>query len=275
MLLSDSVADAPLKHLHLVDSHCHLDQLDLTPYDGDIDAAIEAAREAGVGRILAMSTQPGDVAELTALARRHPIVEVAVGAHPLHPLEHEPSLEDMQALVERYEPAAIGEIGLDFIDDVPKVPKAVQLERFATMLKLSSDTELPVSVHTRGARHETLELITRHSRPEVGGVLHCFTDELSFAREAVELGFYISMSGIVTFKNAANVRELAKAIPLDRLLIETDSPWLAPVPMRGKPNEPKNVGRVAETIAEVRGISVEEVVMQTSANFYRLFSRIR
>ncbi|WP_051464818.1 TatD family hydrolase [Carnimonas nigrificans] len=275
MLLSDSVADAPLKQLHLVDSHCHLDQLDLTPYDGDIDAAINAAREAGVGRILAMSTQPSDVAELTALSRRHSIVEVALGAHPLHVIEQAPQFEEMLELVERYEPAAIGEIGLDFMDDAPVVPKAVQLERFTTMLKLSSETELPVSVHTRSARKETLELIARYSRPEVGGVLHCFTDELSFAREAVGLGFYISMSGIVTFKSAANVRELAKAIPLDRLLIETDSPWLAPVPYRGKPNEPKHVGRVADTIAEVRGISVEEVIMQTSANFYRLFSRIR
>lgn len=275
MLDADKLADSPLKHPHFVDSHCHLDHLELEGREGGLDGVIQDAREAGVGRILAMATQLDDVPALMQMARQYDIVEVAAGLHPLHAVAQEPSLDDIREAIERYEPAAVGEIGLDFIDDHPAVPVATQLERFSNLLRAASEAELPVSVHTRGAREQTLELIRKHSRRDVGGVLHCFTDELDFAREAIELGFYISMSGIVTFKSAENVRELARQIPLDRLLIETDSPWLAPVPYRGKPNEPQHVVRVADTIASVRGISRDEVRMQTSANFYRLFTRIR
>lgn len=260
---------------HFVDSHCHLDHLDMSGVEGGLASVIESAKAQGVGRILAMATQLDDLPTLVEMARSYDIVEIAAGNHPLKALPYEPELDEILEVIERFDPVAIGEIGLDFLDEKPAVPVDIQLKRFENFLKASSETGLPVSVHTRGAREATLDAIKQYSRPEVGGVLHCFTDELDFAREAIRLGFYISMSGIVTFKNARNVHELARQIPLDRLLIETDSPWLAPVPYRGKANFPGYVGKVAEAIADIRGISLDEVQLQTTANFYRLFSNIR
>ncbi|WP_223302639.1 TatD family hydrolase [Halotalea alkalilenta] len=275
MTRSFTASAAPMAQPHFVDSHCHLDRLDLARYQGSLDAAIDAAVEAGVGRILAMATDLDDLPGLVEIARRHRCVEIAAGVHPLKALEQEPSLDEIRACIERFAPVAVGEIGLDFADTEAAVPFETQRLRFRNHLIAATEAELPVSVHTRAAGEETLALIRAHASPDVGGVLHCFTDDIGIAREAIRLGFYVSLSGIVTFHRAENVRELARRLPLDRLLIETDSPWLAPVPHRGSPNEPRHVVEVAKTIAEVRGISLDEVRMQTSANFYQLFSRVR
>ncbi|MBS9402138.1 TatD family hydrolase [Halomonas sp. TRM85114] len=267
-----------------VDSHCHLDRLDPRTHDGDLGVALNAARERDVRQFLAIAVNLDDVPALAAISRAHKDVVIAAGMHPMQSAAEEPDVETIKEVAERFDVVAIGETGLDYhyaVDtdsaqsegtEVSEMPsRRLQFERFRRHLIAANELELPVIVHTREAREDTLALIREHTDPNVGGVLHCFTEDLDMAREAVRHGFFISLSGIVTFRNAESVRDLARRIPLDRLLIETDSPYLAPVPHRGKPNEPAWVVEVAECIAKVRGISVEEVAMQTTANFYRLF----
>ncbi|OHV11811.1 TatD family hydrolase [Kushneria phosphatilytica] len=276
--MSAEISETLSSEIGLVDSHCHLDRLIIGEHETreqHLDEVLCMARRQGVRRCLAMATDWSGLPWLVSMARRHEEIVYAGGVHPLVAADREMTLEEIEAAIERFDPVAIGEIGLDFLpaEDTgqPRVDRDRQLERFATHLQAARRAELPVSIHTRGARETTLEMIARYSDPEVGGVLHCFTEDLDMARQAIGLGFYISLSGIVTFARAESVRELARYIPLDRLLIETDSPWLAPVPHRGQPNQPGHVIEVARTIAEVRGISLDEVAMQTTSNFYRLF----
>lgn len=258
-----------------VDSHCHLDRLDPATHGGDLSATLDAARARGVKQFLAIGVTLDEVPGVAAIAREHDDVVISAGIHPLHRVDEEPDVEAIKAVADRYGAVAIGECGLDYhyLQKAPEtVPsREVQRERFRRQLIAARELQLPVIIHTREARDETLALIREHTDPAIGGVLHCFTEDLEMAREAVRHGFYISLSGIVTFHSAKALREVARQVPLDRLLIETDSPYLAPVPHRGKPNEPGWVVEVAECIAAERGISVEEVAMQTTANFYRLF----
>ncbi|MEA2118418.1 TatD family hydrolase [Halovibrio sp. HP20-50] len=253
-----------------VDSHCHLDRLSDQTHGGDIAATLAAARAAHVSQFLAVAVTLEDMPQLAAIARAHQDVVISAGLHPLHTPVSEPSVADITDAAEQYGAVAIGETGLDY-HYAGSVPVEVQRERFKRHLLAARELELPVIIHTREAKQDTLELLREYSDPRVGGVLHCFTEDLAMAREAVALGFYISLSGIITFRNAASLRELARQLPLDRLLIETDSPYLAPVPYRGKPNQPAWVVEVAECIANERGISVDEVAMQTTVNFYQLF----
>ncbi|ART61804.1 TatD family hydrolase [Kushneria marisflavi] len=258
----------------LIDSHCHLDRLDAA--SGSVDEVLSRARESGVRGFLAIATTLEGVPGLAEIGRRHDDVFFGVGVHPMQRLDHEPTLEEITDCIERFEPVAVGEIGLDFQADDQgqlRVPRDVQLNRFERHLQAAREAELPISVHTRAAREETLDMIERHIDPKIGGVLHCFTEDLEMARRAVAHGFMISLSGIVTFASAENVRALARALPLDRLLLETDSPWLSPVPYRGRANEPARVLEVARAIARERNISLDEVAMQTTANFHRLFRR--
>ncbi len=258
----------------LIDSHCHLDRLD--EQSGDVDDVLARARSAGVRGFLAVATNLEGMPTLVEIARRHDDVFYGVGVHPLQILEKDPTLEEIKACIDRFEPVAVGEIGLDFQADAQgrlRVARDIQLTRFEHHLRAAREAELPVSIHTRAAREETLDMIEQHLDPAVGGVLHCFTEDLDMARRAVAHGFMISLSGIVTFASADHVRALARALPLDRLLLETDSPWLSPVPFRGRPNEPARVLEVARVIARERNISLDEVAMQTTANFHRLFRR--
>ena len=258
----------------LIDSHCHLDRLDAE--SGSVDEVLSRARESGVRGFLAVATTLEGVSGLAEIGRRHDDVFFGVGVHPMQCLEHEPTLEEITDCIDRFEPVAVGEIGLDFQTDEQgqlRVPRDVQLTRFERHLRAAHEAELPVSIHTRAAREETLKMIEHHIDPNVGGVLHCFTEDLEMARRAVAHGFMISLSGIVTFASAENVRALARTLPLDRLLLETDSPWLSPVPYRGRANEPARVLEVARVIARERDISLDEVAMQTTANFHRLFRR--
>ncbi|MDZ7853329.1 MAG: TatD family hydrolase [Halomonas sp.] len=258
-----------------VDSHCHLDRLAPESHGGDLSAALDAARARDVRQFLAIAVTLEDMPVLAEISRAHDDVVISAGVHPLHHVAEEPGVGEIKEAAGSFGAVAIGECGLDYhyLDKAPdSVPsREVQRERFRRQLVAASELELPVIVHTREARDDTLALIREHIDPAVGGVLHCFTEDLDMAREAVRHGFYISLSGIVTFRNAESLRNLARRLPLDRLLIETDSPYLAPVPHRGKPNEPAWVVEVAECIAVERGISVEEVAAQTTANFYRLF----
>ena len=253
-----------------VDSHCHLDRLSEHTHGGDVAATLAAARQANVSQFLAISTTLEELPGLAAIAREHHDVAISAGLHPLYQAAHEPSVDEIVDAAEQYGAVAIGETGLDYHYQ-ESVPLSVQHERFKRHLMAASELELPVIIHTREAKDDTLALLREHSNPQVGGVIHCFTEDLEMAREAVRLGFYISLSGIITFRNAVSLRTLARQLPLDRLLIETDSPYLAPVPHRGKPNEPAWVVEVAECIARERGISVDEVAMQTTVNFYHLF----
>lgn len=257
----------------LVDSHCHLDFPD---YAGDkLDAALERAREAGVGAMLTIGTELSRFPGVRAIAERHENIWCSVGVHP-----HEAGqagVGDAVALVrEARHPkvVAIGESGLDYYYD--SSPRDAQKTNFQAHIEAAAETGLPLIVHTRDADDDTAAMLKAGAAGgRLKGVLHCFTSSRALAEKALELGFLISLSGIVTFKNAADLRETAKAIPLDRLLVETDAPYLAPVPMRGKPNEPSYVVHTARFVAELKDVPLDTLAAATTANFYRLFDKAK
>jgi TatD DNase family protein len=252
-----------------IDSHCHLDRLKLEPYQGDLSAAIAAARASAVDAMLCVAIDLEHIDNVLNIAEAYEDIYASVGVHPGSVNCEEPGVERLLSLAEHPKVIAIGETGLDYYYGVEH--KDIQLARFKNHLEAARISRKPVIVHTRDARSDTLDLIRRHSDPDVAGVLHCFTEDLDMALKAIDENFYISFSGIVTFKNATELQAVAKALPLERILIETDSPYLAPVPFRGKSNEPKYVGEVAKFLAELKGVAVEYVAEQTSENFKRLF----
>mgnify|MGYP003385079350 FL=1 len=252
-----------------VDSHCHLDRLDLTLYNGDLAAAINAAKACGVNRMLCIGIDMDNAAAVIDIASRFEGVSASVGVHPMDVGGALADMDELYRLASAPEVVAIGETGLDYY--YTKDSADLQRESFQQHLQLSKLLRKPVVVHTREARLDTIDMIKQYGDPTVAGVLHCFTESWEMASQALDLNYYISFSGIVTFKSAAELREVAKKVPLDRLLIETDSPYLAPVPYRGKKNEPKYVVEVAKCIAELRGLALEEVAEITSNNFDNLF----
>lgn len=254
-----------------VDSHCHLDRLKLDKYETGLDGAIDAALEVGVSEMLCVAIDLENIDKVIASADRYPSVFASVGVHPGTDVGEEPTLERLLSLAKHPKVVAIGETGLDYYYSEDR--KAEQQDRFAVHLNASKVCKKPVIVHTRDAREDTLDIIAREGDIEVGGVLHCFTESWDMAKRALDLNYYISFSGIVTFKNAEELRSVVQNVPLDRILIETDSPYLAPVPYRGKPNEPKYVPEVAKCIAELKGVTVEEIAEITTANYRNLFNR--
>ncbi|RRW42984.1 TatD family deoxyribonuclease [Pseudomonas luteola] len=255
--------------MKLIDSHCHLDRLDLTAHNGSLDAALEAARERGVGHFLCIGVSAENAADVKTVAERYPDVHCSVGIHPLDvSAEKEPALEWLLRELDHPRVVAIGETGLDYHYE----PESAELQKQSFRLHLEAGriTGKPVIVHTREARADTLALL-READLTAAGVLHCFTEDWEMAKAALDLGFYISLSGIVTFRNAEALREVARQVPANRLLVETDSPYLAPIPYRGKPNLPQYVREVAEFLAAVRGVELEALAEQTTENFYRLF----
>lgn len=255
-----------------IDSHCHLDRLDLSAYQGNLDLAVDAARAAGVDRMLCIGIDLENSPQVVSLAERYEDVYAAVGVHPVDCHAVVPDIERVRSLARHKKVIAIGETGLDYYHGTTEGVQAVQRQSFINHLELAADLALPAVVHTRNAREDTLDFIREYGSRESAGVLHCFTETLEMAKAALDLNYYISISGIVTFRNASTLREVVEYLPMDRLLIETDSPYLAPVPHRGKPNEPRFVADVARFIAELKGVSPEVLGEQTSANFYRLFS---
>lgn len=253
----------------LIDSHCHLDRLDLAAHGGSLDAALDAARAAGVGHFLCIGVSADNAATVKGLAERYADVDCSVGVHPLD-LEPgaEPALDWLLGELAHPKVVAIGETGLDYHYEPESA--ALQQASFRLHLEAARITGKPVIVHTREARADTLALLREAALPQAG-VLHCFTEDWEMAKAALDIGFYISLSGIVTFRNAEALREVARQVPADRLLVETDSPYLAPVPHRGKPNLPQYVREVAEYLAVLRGVSYEVLAEQTSSNFKRLF----
>lgn len=257
----------------LIDSHCHLDRLKLDRHQGLLDNAITAARERGVGAFLCIGISLENREAVLAIAERYPDIVASVGVHPLDidkGLATEAQLVDWAA---HPRVVALGETGLDYY--YSDETREQQQESFAIHLRAADQAGLPVVVHTRNAREDTLALIRENGSAEHAGVLHCFTENWDMASRAIDLNYYISLSGIVTFKNAEDLRDVAKKIPLDRLLVETDSPYLAPVPYRGKPNEPAFVREVAEYVAELKGISYQQLIETTADNFFTLFSRAK
>ncbi|MDE3020974.1 MAG: TatD family hydrolase [Pseudomonadota bacterium] len=254
----------------LVDSHCHLNFPDLA---SRIDEVMAHMREAQVEQALCVSVTLERFHEVLDLAERFSHVFASVGVHPDEKEGTEPTIEDLVNLAKHPKVVAIGETGLDYfrLTDAP----LWQRERFARHICAAKESGLPLIVHTRMAAGDTLKLMRDEGAEAVGGVMHCFTEDLEVAEAAMDLGFYISFSGIITFKNATALQEVAKRIPLERMLVETDSPYLAPTPYRGKINEPAYVRRVAEHIALLRDIPVDLLIEETGRNFARLFPRTR
>ena len=249
-----------------IDSHCHLDFPDLIK---DIDVILGNMRASSVTHALCVSVQLETFPQVLDLAEQHVNLFASVGVHPDYELETEPTQADLVRLALHPKVVAIGETGLDYYRLTGNLDW--QRDRFRTHIRASKECGKPLIIHTRSAATDTLRIMTEEDAGQIGGVMHCFTENLQIAQAAIELGFYISFSGIVTFKNAAVIKEVARSIPLEKILIETDSPYLAPTPHRGKTNQPAFVKHVAEEIALLRGITLEEVGEATSCNFRRLF----
>jgi TatD DNase family protein len=258
----------------LVDSHCHLNMLELEALGGDLTQVMAAASEQGVGHMLCVSVDIETFPQVLALAREHANVSASVGLHPNNRGVHEPSVEELVLLAQDPRVVAIGETGLDYYRSPRDQDSGVvewQHERFRCHIAAARAARKPLIVHSRDARADTLHILREEHADEVGGVMHCFTEGWDTARAAMDLNFHISFSGIVTFKNAVALKDVAKRVPLDRLLVETDSPYLAPVPFRGKTNQPAYVRHVAEHIAELRGQPFDVIADATSRNYFGLF----
>ena len=250
----------------LIDSHCHID---FEEYAGRIPQILEEMARNQVTHALCVCVNLADFPRVLALAESHFQLFASVGVHPDQIEDASPTVNDLVERARHPKIVAIGETGLDYYRQNGDLEW--QRARFRTHIRAARECGKPLIIHTREAGEDTLRIMREEGASETGGVMHCFTETLELARAAIDLNFYISFSGIVTFKNALAIKELAKSVPLERMLIETDSPYLAPVPQRGKTNQPGWVRHVAEEIARLRGISLEAVAKATSANFFRLF----
>ncbi|WP_337880611.1 YchF/TatD family DNA exonuclease [Rheinheimera sp.] len=254
-----------------VDSHCHLDRLEWDKLALTLDEVVAQAAAAQVEHMLCVSVSLAEFPAMKQLVEKYPHVSVSCGEHPLHQTDCvDPAL--LLRLCQDPAVVAVGETGLDYFYSPDA--KQTQQQAFVSHIDVARQVAKPLIVHTRDARADTLNLLRHHHAEQCGGVLHCFTEDWETAKAALDLGFYISLSGIVTFRNADSLRDVAKKVPADRLLIETDSPYLAPVPYRGKTNQPAYVSAVAACIAEQRAVSVETLAAQTTENFYRLFPQV-
>lgn len=254
-----------------IDSHCHLDRLKLNEFSDDLAQVVTQAQQVQVNKLLCVSVTLPEFPHMAEKTAQFDNVLLTCGAHPLNQ-DDEIDEEQLFQLAQHRKVIAIGETGLDYYY-APET-KAVQLDSFKKHIRVAKRLNKPLIIHTRDAREDTLEIMRAEGAEQVGGILHCFTETLEMAQAAMAMGFYVSFSGIVTFKNAQALRDVAKEIPDDRLLIETDSPYLAPVPYRGKQNQPAYVVEVAKHLASIRGQSVDHIAKITSDNFNRLFNLI-
>jgi TatD DNase family protein len=249
-----------------VDSHCHLDFPD---FADDMPRLLDAMRAAEVTHALCISVDLPDFPRVHALAVAHPNLYASAGTHPDYPDTEEPTVDRLTTLAALPKVVAIGETGLDYFRQEGDLDW--QRARFRTHIRAAREAGKPLVIHTRAAAADTLAIMREERAADVGGVMHCFTETWDVAQAAIDLGFHISFSGIVTFKNAVELKDVARRVPLERMLIETDSPYLAPVPFRGKRNEPSYVPHVAMEIARLRDLPVADVAAATSTNFFRLF----
>jgi TatD DNase family protein len=253
-----------------VDSHCHLDKLNYAELHSDVADVVAKAKAAKVDAMLSVGVTLDAFPKMIELIKPFPEVFASCGVHPLD-VESAFDYEQLKMFASDERVVAIGETGLDF--HYKPETESLQIKRFEQQVELAVELNKPLIIHTRNARKQTLEILKTGNAHRCGGVIHCFTEDLEFAQAAMDLGFYISISGIVTFKQATQLKEVVKALPLDRLLIETDSPYLAPVPHRGKENQPAYVVEVAQYIAHLKQCSLTEVAEKTSSNFKKLFLR--
>ena len=251
----------------LVDSHCHIP---LLGKEMEISEVISSAKALGVEHMLCVSVDLETYPEILRLAEKYERIYASVGVHPNSSMQEEVSRETLVELASNDHVIAIGETGLDYFRSEGDLEW--QRERFRTHIRAAKSVNKPLIIHTREVGEDITRILKEEGAEEVGGVMHCFVEDWETAQKAMEMNFYISFSGIVTFKNAKEVQKVAKQVPLERMLVETDSPYLTPVPYRGKPNQPGYTRYVAEFIAKLKGISFEQVAEQTSANFFSLFN---
>ena len=253
----------------LVDSHCHLDCIDLTPFSGHLANVLQAAAAQDVTHFLCVSIDLDRWAGMLKLVQDYERISVSVGVHPGSSPEHSPRADELASLAQHPKVVAIGETGLDYFYGGDSRER--QQRSFRSHIRAALQANKPLIVHTRDAKEDTLKILDEEGAAGIGGVLHCFTEDWDMAERAIALNFYVSFSGIITFRNAGPLRDVAKRMPAERILVETDSPYLAPVPHRGKSNHPAWVRHVAECVAEVRGETLDEVAAFTTENYFRLF----
>lgn len=255
--------------LFIIDSHCHLDSLDYETRHKNVDEVIDNAKARGVGHLISICTTVGRFEAMKQLTAHRAEVSLSCGVHPLN-VEDEPfDYAKLLAFAQDDRVVAVGETGLDY-HYTPET-KALQQSLFEQQIEIAKRVQKPLVIHTRSAREDTLHFLQNGNAEQCGGVLHCFTEDWAMAKKALDLGFYISISGIITFRNAEELREVVRQVPLDRLLVETDSPYLAPIPYRGKPNQPAYVREVCEYVATLKGVSLAEMAQITTQNVQNLF----
>lgn len=254
----------------LIDSHCHLDRLDLKPYNDDFACFMQEVNNSGIQHLLCIAIDLESYPAMLELVADYPQISVSVGVHPNVDEGEDPSVDKLITLGANDKVIAIGETGLDYFRSSGDL--RWQHRHFRNHIQAAKALKKPLIIHTREAKQDTLRILQEENASEVGGIIHCFTEDWDFAQQALDLNFYISFSGIVTFNSAKDIQEVAKKISADRFLIETDSPYLAPVPFRGRPNYPTYVRYVAEQIAKLRDTSAEAIAQQSTANFYQLFN---
>lgn len=256
----------------LVDSHCHLDCLKLNDWENGLDGALDDASNLGVGHFLCVSIHLGAYPKMLAMVEDIPNVSVSVGVHPNEKHKHDPSVEELVALATASKKVvAIGETGLDYFRSDGDLDW--QRDRLRRHIAAAKQVGKPLIIHNRESSEDTLKILKEEGADEVGGVMHCFVENWEIAQRAMDLNFYISFSGIVTFKSAEELQQVATRMPLNKMLVETDAPYLAPVPFRGKANQPGYVRYVAEHIAKLRDCTVEEIAEATTENFFNLFKQ--
>ncbi len=255
----------------LIDSHCHLDRLDLKPYQNDFACLMAHIREQQIEHLLCIAIDLEAYPAMRKLVADYDDISVSVGVHPNENEGQEPTVEELIALGKDEKVIAIGETGLDYFRSEGDL--TWQHNRFRNHIHAAKALKKPLIIHTREAKHDTLDMLHEENAGEVGGIIHCFTEDWEFAKRALDLNFYISFSGIVTFNSAKTIQEVAKKVPAHRLLIETDSPYLSPVPHRGRPNYPHYVQHVAQSVADLRGISFNAIADISTRNFYTLFKK--
>jgi len=251
----------------LIDSHAHLE---MPEFRRDLEAVIQRAKESGVGYIFTVGTEKKDWMRALEIAHSYPSIYAILGIHPHNAKEiDDQTYPTLRHLCRNEKVKAYGEIGLDFYRNLS--PRDVQLKRFREQIELAKELRLPIVVHDREAHQETLEILKSEKADECGGIIHCFSGDYEMAKECIDMGFYISIPGSITFKNAEKFREIIQRLPLESLLVETDAPFLAPVPFRGKRNEPSYVRYTAQKVAEIKKVSFEKVAELTTENALRVF----
>lgn len=253
----------------LIDSHCHLDHLDLSQYNGDLDLALQAANAQGVQHFLCVCIDLEHFPNLITIAEQYSQVWTTLGLHPTELIAKEPTVEQLITLANHPKVVGIGETGLDYYRC--EGDTEWQRERFRNHIRAAKALKKPLIIHSRMAPADTVAILKEEKADTMGGVLHCFTESWEMAEAALDLGFYISFSGIITFPNAKELHAVALKVPLESMLIETDSPYLAPVPFRGKSNQPAYVRYVAEALAILKNVDFDTIAYKTTENFYRLF----